>query len=438
VNKIERATDVQGLLKAFNPTPLDGDDLNTFFYRDTMPLRTGDKYKSPLKMLFMECISPSTANAHLLMGHVGCGKSTELRNLQRDFINAGHRTHIVDTVLETEPHLINQWDILLLITEGLCKLAEGTSADIDAPLERIYNILLREIVNVETLERETAASGSVEGSVQSPPLMRVLKLFLSLKGNLRVSEQVRTEVSEKMPKRASEWLIYTKEISARLTEALGQKQPIIIFEDLDKLPVPERIFELFSYSVLADMPFPIIYTFPIDQFYSTSFGSIRGKYKHHLLPMIKISNIDKTPNKKGIAALRKIVELRADLDLFGSGVLNLLISKTGGSLRHLFKCITNAAFRANWRKEKKIMREDANSALSELSKDLTRKITTSDYGKLQRIMDASTQIEDTAFLLNMVHASIVLEYENGERWQDVHPLVADFLERHSKNQPNAR
>jgi hypothetical protein len=239
-----------------------------------------------------------------------------------------------------------------------------------------------------------------------------------------------------MPKRASEWLAYTKEISLHLTANNKEKQPIIIFEDLDKIPVPQKIFEILSYSVLSQMPFPVIYTFPIDQHYSTEFASISAKYKPHTLPMLKVKNKNDTPNTDGITVIKNIVGRRADLELFDKGVLEKLVEKTGGSLRHLFECITTATRVANRNDLNTIRHKDADIALSELRKDFSRWITSKDLPILSKIMKSKVIIDDIEFLLKMMQASIVIEYENGDRWNDVHPLVADFVNEHHKEETN--
>ena len=404
-----------------------------------MSIRTGDEWASPLREMFEACTTPSSANAHLLMGHRGCGKSTELNNLKRGFEEKGYHVCMVDALIETDPFQINQWDIMLLITEGLCKIANDISADIPkAVVNAIINILKKDIEIVEDQYSSVSVDASAGIEAKTPSLLSgVLNLFASLKSNLKLSSETRTTVTEKMQRRASEWLNYTKEISAHITDKCEYKQPIIIFENLDKIPQPEKIFDLLSFSVLSQMPFPVIYTFPIDQFYAPRFASIGAIYTRHILPMIKVYNLDKRVNNDGLLIMGEIVELRADIRLFDEDkdILNMLIRKTGGSLRHLFECIINAARRASWRGAAKIEEEDAERALSELSKGLIRQITKPNYDNLISIIkdpESREQIDDLDFLLKMMQASVVLEYENGVRWNDVHPLVAEFILKHAE------
>ena len=58
---------------------------------------------------------------------------------------------------------------------------------------------------------------------------------------------------------------------------------------------------------------------------------------------------------------------------------------------------------------------------------LTRRIEQGDYEFLVRIYEGNKElIENKEFLLKMLQASVVLEY-NGKRWHNLHPLVARFF-----------
>ena len=71
--------------------------------------------------------------------------------------------------------------------------------------------------------------------------------------------------------------------------------------------------------------------------------------------------------------------------------------------------------------------EDAGRALEELKTSLTRRIEKKNYDFLENIYRGNKeQIEDKEMLLEMLQASVVLEY-NGKRWHNVHPLVVEFL-----------
>ena len=445
-----RATDLKAMLKVFAPEPLDEENLQDFYYDGTMKNRTGSPVKSPIRRLFDACTSPSSRNAHLFLGHKGCGKSTELNRLKLRFEAEGHPVYIVHANLERDLHQINHWDLMLLITEGLHQIAYDHGVAVPSEtLDEIYCILESEIKVTETVSSSDLNELKSGGELKVP--LYIINMFASLGRSLKASEEKRTDVIKTMDKRASDWQMNMVEISDHISNELKGRQPIIIIEDLDKLPYPERIFTLLSYSALSQMPFPVIYTFPISQCYSPKYRTIRDlSYTAHTLPMIKVSDVeDRSEDEEGVKTITHIVEKRCDLGLFRKtetiDVLNLLIRKTGGSLRHLFECINYAAQLATWRKaleieekgaqgvsdELKIELEDAEGVLDELRIELTRTIESPMFPQLAAIYNdpnVRRQIKDKDFLLQRMEALVVLEYQNGAHWHDLHPLVADYLD----------
>jgi hypothetical protein len=431
--EVGKAETLGNMLSAFAPEFLNESKLPSFYYDKTMAIRTGDEWSSPLRDLFKRCTTPSSGNAHLLLGHGGCGKSTELRQLKRQFEVAGHPVELIDAETEMDMFHIDQWDIMLHITEGLCAIADKNNITIpNDTLNAVYDYLTKDIEQSEENTRDSTTNRQVGIEARTPSIINIIKVFASVKNELKANTVTRTKITEKMNRRAADWIKYINEISTYVISGLNGKQPILIFENIDKITYPEKpekVLDIFKYQILARMPFPIIYTFPIDLCYADEFAAINSFYTPHILPMIKVSNIDKKENIEGINVIREIVKLRANENLFDKDVLNTLIKQTGGSLRDLFKCIMVAAARAEWRGATKIEMEDAKRSLTERRGELTKTISTADYPQLINIYRSAKfreQIEDRTFLLKKMHALIVLEY-NGNRWHDLHPLVAEFL-----------
>ena len=418
--KIKKAEILSEIIDAFDPSPLSEMNLSEFYYDNTMFIRTGHEHSSPLNKLFTYCTMSSRTKAHLLIGHGGCGKSTELFNLERRFKKVGHPVHIYRTDLEVNLFLAECWDIMLLITEGLCNVAKENGINIpDKILREVFDYMNKDMEEIDVVE----SSASLDMGV-------MLTLFASIKSNLKLGTQTRSIIKEKIEKRGSEWMRYIREISDRITDEMEGRRPILIFEGFDRLQPPERAFEIFRNDILSQMPFPIIYTFPISLTYDSPYTALESFYEVHFLPMIKVSNADKSQNDQGIEVMHNIVKLRADLKLFDENALIELIKRTGGVLRHLFDCITEASLLAMWRGGDKIEMSDAQRALADLSSTLTKRISERDNDMLVRIFDNlndRTGIRDRESLLRQMQALVVLEYQNGERWHDLHPLIAEFL-----------
>lgn len=433
--QIERAEKLDDMLRAFRLEPLDERELSRFYCDKTMAIRTSDQWNSPLDDLFDACTTPLVRNAHILLGHRGCGKSTELHNLKKRFEGVGQLVQVVDIETEGDIFQVNCWDIMLMITEGLCEIAKNSDLHIpDKTLKAVFDYLKKDVAQIEESNGSKSIGVEVGAEARTPSLLNVLKVFASIKSEMKVSSSMRTIITETMERRASEWIGYIMEISGWIIDGMSGKQPVLIFENIDKIQPPEKAFDIFCYSVLAQMPFPVIYTFPISLYYDPRFSSIKDIFKPHILPMIKVSNIDRSENIDGINIIRDIIELRADINLFDDNALIMLIKQTGGVLRDLFICITSAARRASRRGANKIEEEDAKRVLTELKSELTRQITRSDYPMLANIYNNQKykeQIEDVQFLLKKMQALVVLEY-NGDRWHELHPLIAQFLIDHGE------
>ena len=75
------ANAIEDFLAAFGPEPLSDGEIKKFYYDGTMENRTGDPYESPIDDIHDGCTS-GISKAYLLLGHKGCGKSTELNVLR--------------------------------------------------------------------------------------------------------------------------------------------------------------------------------------------------------------------------------------------------------------------------------------------------------------------------------------------------------------------
>lgn len=422
------ANQVSEIINAFSPEPLKEEQMEKFYCNDTMEYRMSDKYDSPIEDIFETCQGEEQHNAFLLLGHKGCGKSTELNLLSSKFDAKGYKVKTI--VCSTDLDLFNlvYSDLFILMGEALLEIAEECGCAIN-------KAILDDIVHfwdegMETLVSKEEEAASVETGIaaETPGIFRILKIFAKIKTDLKFNEEVRREYRKKISIRSSEWVELLRSISKDIVRKTEGKSPIIIFEDLDKLN-PEDAWNVFyNYAaVLSGMPFPVIYTFPIGLSYDTRFAAMEGYFITKTLPMIKIETIEGEPFYDGINVIRKIVEKRAELKIFERGVLDRLIQYSGGSLRDLFHTINSSAKRAERRNSESISMEDANRALEEVKTSLTRRIEKKDYEFLINIYNGNKElIEDKQVLLKMLQASVVLEY-NGKRWHNLHPLVALFL-----------
>lgn len=420
---------VSEMLNAFSPAPLKIEQMDEFYCDDTMEYRTSDKFSSPLDDIFDSCQESGEDNAFLLLGHKGCGKSTELNRLSEKLVSNGYKVKTIVCSLDLDLLNMMYTDLFILMGDALLQISEELKCEIDEELLDGIMDFWREGVET-TISQESEGTLAEAGvSAETPGIFtKIFKVFAKIKMDLKYSEETRREYRKKISVRSSEWIGMLNRIAEEIVGKTGGKQPIIIFEDLDKLN-PENAWETFyNYAaVLSGMRFPVIYTFPIALAYDKRFSAMESYFIAKTLPMIKIETIEGQPFKDGINVIKAIVQKRANLQLFDPDVLEELIRYTGGSLRDLFLAINSSAKRATRRNGETIALEDAERALEEIKTTLTRRIEQNDYDFLLNIYRENKElIEDKEMLLKMLQASVVLEY-NGKRWHNVHPLVVKFF-----------
>lgn len=423
------ATQISEVINAFSPAPLKINQMKEFYCDGTMEYRTSDKYSSPIEDIFDICQNPEGCAAVLLLGHRGCGKSTELNRMTERLNLKGYHVKTIACSMDLDLFNIVHSDLFILMGEALLEIAEELNCKVDeCILDDIMNFW-NEGTEILISQSQEAASLETSVSVETGGIFaNILNIFAKIKADLRLNEETRKEYRKKINIRSSEWIQILRSLSKEITEKMGGKQPIIIFEDLDKLN-PEDAWRVFyNYAaILSGMEFPVIYTFPIGLSYDGRFSAMESYFITKTLPMIKIETIENQPFHEGVAIINEIIKKRADLELFEKDVLKKLIQYTGGALRDLFHVINASAKRALRRNSETISMEDAKCALEELKTSLTRRIEQKDYDFLLNIYNGNKErIEDKEKLLKMLQATVVLEY-NGRRWHNVHPLVVKFF-----------
>ena len=442
--KLKVARNMAEMQDAFDAMALSTREDMERFYVETMEARTGNPNKSPIVSIEKACRTPRDRGAMLLLGHRGCGKSTELNDMKLRLEAEGRPVEIIQCEerlpLENKPRFS---DLLILMGETLYQMALDRDISISSDtLESIQNFWTPTVRVTEKVKEEEIAVGA--GVEIGPPglLKTVTNLFVKLNSDLKFNDTVRENSETRMENHYADW----RRILRRLSDSIWRKvrkQPVLIFEGLDHLENLEEARDLFFSHAdkLTDVSFPVIYTFPIALYYHKEFVSF--KHLFHLVavfPMLKLETWDGKAYPDGPARLREIVGRRAKVGgqaeggLIDPDALELMIAKTGGSLRDLFQAIREAAEQADYRgyrthnPHEMITVRDAEEALKEVQSDLTRRIEGDEHRFLAEICAGKRrEIEDSKTLLDMLQARAVLEY-NGERWFNVHPLVTDYLE----------
>ena len=426
MKNIRYASAIEDIPGAFDGDPLSWEQFREFYYARTMPVRTGNQYVSPMEDIYEDCLRGASKNSFLLLGNRGCGKSTELNALTRRLHEAGFPVETVECGQNMDLDNPVYTDLLFLMLEKILLIADRTGCPLEGAARDTLLDFGKVVEQTTTRQEEGGFSAEYGGEGKFNPIPVFLKLFGKIRRELKTNTAVKQTCQEKISVSYSDW----KDALDQLADEIAEKQgrpPVILFEDLDKLKQTE-VWKVFYQDApkLAGFHFPVIYTFRSAFAYDRNYPQLGNYFVSRQFPIIQLENRDGTPVKEGYAAIRELVSLRADLRLFDSDALDLLIEKTGGSLRDLFSAIRDSVRLAIRRESGTIQRVDVETyGLAQLRQHLIKQVDSGDYTFLENIRKRnSQQVEDRPKLLRMLELEVVLEH-NG--WNGVHPLVADYL-----------
>ena len=109
------AEQVSEIINAFSSSPLKMELMDEFYCKGTMEYRTSDKYNSPIEDIYDSCRELDDAAAFLLLGHRGCGKSTELNRMSKRLISEGYHVKTIACGIDLDLLNIVHSDLFILM-----------------------------------------------------------------------------------------------------------------------------------------------------------------------------------------------------------------------------------------------------------------------------------------------------------------------------------
>ena len=369
-------------------------------------------------------------NKIVFSGPRGCGKSTLLKafavEMQKEYVVVFFS--VADSIEMSDVTHVN-----ILYTIGVRLLNTASKLSIVIP-EDIKSSLLRWMDTVRTTTEETTTKSEVGIGVE----------IAGVGLKLQRERAFREELERKYEKRISELVGYLDRL-AGLIQIKMNKPVLVIIDDLDKLDlsVVETIYRD-NVKALFSPAFRIVFTMPV--------SAIRESYIMRTLesesvalvqfPVTKFfsrencHNPRAEPNARELKLFEDVLKKRFPTGLLAPGTARKISLLSGGVMRELMRlareCCTECMIELDidpTLTDLQIDDQILKAATGNLRNNFAREMgSKSLYDIAAQVYVTSKSVEGDGFT-KLLHSLMILEYENGDLWYDVHPLVLDLLRR---------
>ncbi len=399
-----------------------GDDLAALIARQ---IRRSDRRKGAryLKLLFT--------------GHRGSGKTTELARLKRKLEAEGYFVVYFDVEEQLDIADIQYLDVLVVLAQEVVhQLRESEvfaielNQDLLADMARWFGTTVLE--EEEDRERERMLEAEYGLGLKTPALV-LLDMLTGVRSQIKVSGKQRRIYRRTLENNVWDLIGYLNELldnaRVRLQQA-GSAGLVVIADGMEKVIYTEVGGEMdrrSSHEVLfiehgEQLKAPrchVVYTVPLSLLFNRNVAQIFPD-GYFVVPMVKIAEEDGRPSRAGREALHQVLARRMELSaIFESDELVWqLVGLSGGHIRDLLRLVRYAFDYT----DAKVGAEQIERARRRLLNEYDRLVRDSDLPRLHQVHIQRRVPSDPEFsplLFNL----LVLEYQNGERWADVHPAV---------------
>ena len=420
MNKTSNSEVFRNAYNNFDSRPLAGETLRKFYIDDF----TKDEVKSIKKTVK---ISDKFCKM-LVIGHRGCGKSTIINKVAEELSDD---FHIVSFLAGETLNMNDVETIDILISIYLQLIYSMNESKINVPLQRFEDIM-RSVKNKLKLT-ETGLN-----------LWRTLSFMIKVENESRATlrEEFRNQV-EILDNGISDCIagIYkyyqNKNISWddineswENNDSPSGKDTLIIIDDLDKLDTKfaEQVF--FKDAHILTMPkAKIIYTFPLETYYCTSYRKHKDRYKIQYIPLIVVDR-DKNGDI-GIKQLERLILKRIEQQYITEEALKEIILASGGLLRDLIQFMQDACTEVIVSNSRVIDKDIAEVVIIETINDYYRLFDFPNYqDEVQKIASGLQRRDlESEKLIYLLKNLFILEYKlKGKlRWYNVHPCLKRVL-----------
>ena len=454
------ATDLREAYRVCEPKPLNVEDFEKY-YEPLLDENDFDAVKAIGASLFVQELGEH--KTFCLAGHRGCGKTTQLNLLIKNWCSDYHVIYI-EADKTANINNIDYIDIYLLAVFHLYDRIQECSINVEESIIKEFESILFKIINfaVETSSHNLSLDekiSSVKSMVEvgEKDTEKIDSLVLILVGLLFKISRLNTvdgryiKVFEgrkikEIPTYRGAFVEHEKEFKNIFSLLLNSfdkaiqekkenhKGTIFIFDNLDRCSIKDSEY-IFGDEVksLSNLDCNVIYTAPVYRW--NQLQKLNGNYqKSFLVPLINIYEFSKKQlnphvNQSSIQKLTNMLNLRIDLRLLfdAQKFIDDLILSSGGNLMHLMILLRQACLSAIGRGRKQINEIDVDFAIEQLQEFCKFNQTSfSSYQIIAKVFYNKILPEnDSSF--SLLKAGRLLQYRDGKReWFFPHPAITQM------------
>jgi len=363
------------------------------------------------------------AEKHVLFfGHIGSGKTTELRRYAEK-LNDSKRFYVVevDALAKLDRNNLQYAEALMAMAESLLEQMNKDGYSLAENELKPVRDWFAKSVNTKSDSSELSAElkTGLEAGGGIPGLVKVFAGFTTaFKTGSSQKKEWREEIRNRFTTLADAFnqLIRSAEVTLKMKHRA--ERVLFLVDGTDKLrgQDTQQFFVQDAEQLLAIQTLAI-YTAPLELKYD---GRMGGKLDADIvLPMIKLFERDGQRGDAGWEALTKLLLLRADRSLFSTDEdVSALVAHSGGHPRELLKLIKLCCEFADDQIDATVVRR----AIAQLAAEYRYFLKPADYALLANIDSTPEQGGNDEAAQHLLHRLALMQYNDGT-WRRSHPVV---------------
>jgi len=419
-------TPLPDIFNLFKPVALEQDQLK--FYHETAAVRDGSR-QEVYNQIFKTIVVTKSLERLLVIGHIGCGKSTELQMLQNKLSASEMPSVHINVLKDLDLFTFTYIDLLILIVEKLVDYAAKKEKILNKDMLNAFAKSLLNKVTIEYWAKDVTAKIDAAATIKAAAGY-LLEFTGQIAAAFKMSSGTREELRGNFEPKVREIIDAINALVNAIHSQTASKF-VIIIDGLEKCH-QDKALKLFTQDIafISEIKTHLVLACPITTYRSVDGRVLTGYFQTNFtMPMIKTHNkIDRTPFEDGVETIKNLILKRAEASSFEDGVLDIIIEKAGGNLRDTINILSQSAFEAYMRDRTTVDMDSTDFVLKKLAYDTFMRVPASSYERAKMIYKGDHRITQDKELADLLYTGAAFEY-NGERWVDLAPLVRDYIDK---------